>query len=293
MRLNRHHQLCLKAVDCALFFQANAEELREGNAEDITIMLKELQNAVDFSDDEFKKNYGIKVTDLELKTPGRLQICHLFDGRLSSAVAHHRSTHHHHYQAIFLYLLRRINTDSVLHFARTVDVNYSLTRHDMHDGCCFFMTCLTGLEIRGVSVPRDFENHLSFRTRVCEQLSSRRDRRIVHTSDKRFSYCTWLDVFCQTTIAGIDVMNSTLKEQKTAYDKYVHELRSPLVGTGPLVWLMSSMLMNDAHLDVRIVVLGSTDMKYGEGRTDLYMCMWGNCFYGMVHNGELREDDEW
>jgi len=280
MPLNSQHQLLVDATMCPELFQNLPHELIGSTLRDAEIIFEGLKQSCDFSLQEFSSNYGLMAKALEDRTPGKLYITHLFDDRWTSFPEH---------CAVFLFILKHIH---YLHpTPLVVDANYSLTRHARHDASCFFMTCLTGLEARGHVLPREFENHLSFRSRVCEQLLARRNFNILLPCPSTFVGHTWLSAFCALTFPGRVVADLPRHTKLAAYSKFVNELRSPYVGTNSLVWLMASILLNDANFYVKIVMFDEANCTmYGEGNTSLYMCLWGNTFYGMVHNRFLVDD---
>jgi len=275
MALNSQHQLLVDATMCPEIFQNLPHELIGATLRDAETMFEGLKQSCDFSLQEFASNYGVVAKALEDRTPGKLYITHLFDDRWTSFPEH---------SAVFLFY-------ALLPRPVVVDVNYSLTRHAKHDASCFFMTCFSGLEARGYVLKRDFENHLSFRSRVCEQLIARRNFNILPGCPAIFVGHTWLSAFCVLTFPGMVVADLPRHTKLVAYSKFVNELRSPYVGTNSPVWLMASILLNEANFNVRIVMFDEANsVMYGEGDTSLYLCLWGNTFYGMVHNRFLVND---
>lgn len=241
--------------------------------ENLTTMFETLQLSCD---SDFEEHYGHIAQYWELKTPGMLKVCHLFDDRSSTYPEH---------IPVYLLLLHRVINHNRRYMMGFIDVNYSLTRHESHDASCFFMSCLTGIEMRGIALPLMIENHLSFRARVCESLLLYRKRPV---PSSRY-IMTWLDLFCSETSEGRAVAALSKRTKVCAYKNYVEKLASPYTATGELVWIMAASLLSEMGVDVKLVIIFGDDNKqvYGSGSVMIPLCLWKGTFYGFIHNSEL------
>jgi len=255
-------------------------------------MFNSLQTLCPLNTRQFYAEYGENLEYFELITPGLMRCVTVNDRRNVS----------HPHIGVFLYMLHRMNVDPERRSRRrtllptTVDLNYTLTRHERHDSSCFFMTIINGLKLRNMPVSQSIENHLSLRMRVCEQLFARRDRCVRPVlNGEPVCRRTWLDMFCETTFEGMAVAASSVQLRQQTYDSYVQrDLTSPYTSTTALSWHMTAVLLNEMRLNVRLVIMHEglgvdqrEDLVFGEGDVDLLMCLWDENFYGFVHNSDV------